>query len=339
MVALECPALSANPAANQSNNHCGICCGIPRRCWEGDRGMGPAGVALGGGSRESRRWSEVTKAAWHPSNRGILRLGGPLMPRGRIFLSLWVLGWEDRRFRISSSSLRGGDTFPKPTAASLRCAANCEPHTPCPPPNPLEVTAARLEWQGRFLGCHNSPPFPPPPSFPALTPIPVPCGHQGQPGSLAGWPRGQGRVARAGGQGRWPCWEPCPREDVTTCFWCALASGSINALLAAGTSCTAGHGRGDGHLDTDPRGDGHLDSHTHTHTQRDTGTATRPPLHRGHGHQLHLSVPNWGDWGADVPCWGDKPPQAGADALRSGGGAGLPRAFGGRGGSSFPSDC
>lgn len=30
------------------------------------------------------------------------------MPRGRIFLSLWVLGWEDRRFRISSSSLRGG---------------------------------------------------------------------------------------------------------------------------------------------------------------------------------------------------------------------------------------
>lgn len=108
MVALECPALSANPAANQSNNHCGICCGIPRRCWEGDRGMGPAGVALGGGSRESRRWSEVTKAAWHPSDRGILRLGGPLMPRGRIFLSLWVLGWEDRRFRISSSSLRGG---------------------------------------------------------------------------------------------------------------------------------------------------------------------------------------------------------------------------------------
>lgn len=91
--------------------------------------------------------------------------------------------------------------------------------------------------------------------------------------SGAGWPRGQGRVARAGGQGRWPCWEPCPREDVTTCFWCALASGSINALLAAGTSCTAGHGRGDGHLDTDPRGDGHLDSHTHTHR----GTLAQPP--------------------------------------------------------------
>lgn len=36
----------------------------------------------------------------------------------RIFLSLWVLGWEDRRFRISSPAQRslpeGRHTFPKP---------------------------------------------------------------------------------------------------------------------------------------------------------------------------------------------------------------------------------
>lgn len=51
-------------------------------------------------------------------------LGGAFVPTGRIFLSLWVLGWEDRRFRISSpaqpSLPEGGHTFPKPTAASLK---------------------------------------------------------------------------------------------------------------------------------------------------------------------------------------------------------------------------
>lgn len=131
---------------------------------------------------------------------------------------------------------------------------------------------------GDFLGRHNSPPFPLPPSFPSLTPIHVPCGHQGQPGSLAG--SGQG------GQGRWPCWEPCPREDVTTCLWCALASGSINALLAAARAAQ---------LDTDVGTDTWTRIRVRTdtctsHTHR--GTLAQPPHPPCAGdtlHQLHFT--------------------------------------------------
>lgn len=184
---------------------------------------------------------------------------------------------------------------------------------------------------GVFWGFHNpshSPrvqsgsiiPSPLRPPGPAGVPSGVPSGVSGV---TAGWPR-------AGGRGRCPCREPCPREDVTTCFWCALASGCINALLAAGTSCTAGHRQGDGHLDT-------VGTPGHT-WGRDTGH-----LEQGTGHQLRLTPAQvalshpGGTGGADVPRWeGQATPGRGRCSME---GEGLPRAFGGRGGSSFPSDC
>lgn len=165
---------------------------------------------------------------------------------------------------------------------------------------------------GVFWGFHN-PSHSPRVQSGSIIPSPLrPPGPAGVPsgvasgvsGVTAGWPR-------AGGRGRCPCREPCPREDVTTCFWCALASGCINALLAAGTSCTAGHRQGDGHLDT-------VGTPGHT-WGRDTGH-----LEQGTGHQLRLTpaqvallgqCPTLGGLGGQMSHAGrDKPRQAGADA-------------------------
>lgn len=251
--------------------------------------------------------------------------------------------WDGRTGGLGSASLREGHTFPKPATASLKDAANWEPDTPRPPPGPPAVTAASLGWQGGFLGGHNSPPFPLPPraighhqSQPLAATRASRGPQRGGRGVTAGWPR-------AGGRGRCPCREPCPREDVTTCSWCALASGSINALLAAGRSCTAAHGGGDRHLDTDPCGDRHLGTHTRTdgHQHSLLGQGTRPPAapHPSSGGFAGPVSHPGGTGGQMSRAGGDKPRQAGADALENGGGEGLPRAFGGRGGSSFPSDC
>lgn len=96
--------------------------------------------------------------------------------------------------------------------------------------------------------------------------------------------------------GRWrPWWVPCPQEDATACFWCALASASINALMHCQHGAAA-----------------RLDAYA-CWGGTTLGTATRPP---GGGGAVCAPHPRMGAFaglmshsrvvvvGGDVPCLG-----------------------------------